>query len=117
MSKRISGVKNLVSNIGAFSLEVPFIQPTYPTLAQGVWVSFSGPGSGSWSASGIRGAAAGAASATTGAEGLGVTAMFMAMSCRVALPATTFRDGTCTSGNPSTVMVKTHEPGGTSANE
>src|ERR1700675_4175676 len=117
MSKRISGVKNFVSNIGDFSREVPFIQPTYPTLAHGVWVSTSGPGSGACSASGILGAAAGGADASTGAEGLGVAAMFMAISCRVAVPATTFRDGTRTSGKPSTVMVNDHEPGRTSANE
>src|SRR5271165_3186644 len=109
MSKRTSGVKNFVSNIGDFSREVPFIQPTYPTLAHGVWVSFSGPGSGSWSASAIFGAAAtplAEASADAGAgPGTGATAgavgdegAFITRSRRVALLPTTSRAATMTSG-------------------
>src|SRR5271165_7293029 len=103
MSKRTSGVKNFVSNIGDFSREVPFIQPTYPTLAHGVWVSFSGPGSGSWSASAIFGAAAtplAEASADAGASAgaVGDEGAFITRSRRVALLASTSRAATLTSG-------------------
>ncbi len=51
MSKRTSGVKNLVSKIGVELRVVPFIQPRSPT-AKGVSVSTSGAGAGVWSASG-----------------------------------------------------------------
>ena len=68
MSKRISGVKNLVSNTGVVSRGVPFIQPRSPT-ANGVCVSTAGAGAGACSASGTLPAAGGA----EGAAGGGVT--------------------------------------------
>src|ERR1022692_4631699 len=126
MSKRISGVKNLVSNIGAFSRVLPFIQPISPT-ANGVCVSTSGPGSGAVSASGTTwGAAAtsvgavkrlvAAKAAAAGADGAG-GAPFMTMSLRGALLGATVTAGKAISGKPSTSDVSDHAPGLKSANE
>src|SRR5580700_8892657 len=128
MSKRTSGVKKFVSNIGDFSRGVPFIQPMSPT-ANGVCKSTAGAGGGACRASamiaavletaGAGGVALGAAvGASDAAEGLaaGPTAgTFMTTSRRVALLARTCSEGTLTSGDPSTCMVRDQTPDGRSA--
>src|SRR5580658_507786 len=113
MSKRTSGVKNLVSKIGDFSRGVPFIQPRSPT-ANGDCRSTSGAGAGACSASAIIGAfsaradalrggadtdgAVGASAATDGMGADAAAGTFITTSRRVALLGTTCSEGTLASG-------------------
>ena len=115
MSKRISGVKNLVSKIGAFSRVLPFIQPMSPT-ANGVWVSTSGPGSGASSASGT-GLCVAAGLAPSGAAATCAAGTIITMSTRVALLAATATVAIVASGVPSACETTVQSPAGRSAKE
>src|SRR6266404_6191454 len=97
MSKRISGVKNFVSNTGALLRGEPFSQVKSPK-ANGVKVSTPVVASGDWRAAGTTwfsvaadgDAAAGAgAAASEGLVGGTAAGTFITMSWRVALLATT----------------------------
>src|ERR1700683_642218 len=132
MSKRTSGVKKFVSNIGDFSRGVPFIQPISPT-ANGVCKSIAGAGGGACKASAMI--AAVLATIGEGGEGVALGApvgpsaateelvagpaagTFMTTSRRVALFAMTCSAGTFTSGVPSTCTVSDQTPEGRSAKE